>query len=165
MHFSNFIVDLIACPSTNKRKRGWNDRQLILLNELNQPIGPTKAVVTEFSSFFVTLARSGTFCPLNLSLTKLKTHDDMWSYIQEKYDISNNGKEWVMRSIDAAFRGYRSRFKKDHFYAYTNDEIRRAKRPTSVLELVFEDLLEYWNLEEAKDEIERVETQESEYGT
>ncbi|PHT53481.1 Non-functional NADPH-dependent codeinone reductase 2 [Capsicum baccatum] len=78
-------------PSTNKRKRGVTqmqavhgriDRQLIVLNRLNQPIGRTKAVVTEFSSFLGTLARNGEFCPLNLSWTKLKTHDDMWSYIQ-----------------------------------------------------------------------------------
>ncbi|XP_016544875.1 uncharacterized protein LOC107845129 [Capsicum annuum] len=45
----------------------------------------------------------------------------------------------------------KSGFKKYHFYAYTNDEIRRAKRPTSVPERVFEDLLEYWNSKEAKD--------------
>ncbi|KAF3658173.1 hypothetical protein FXO38_13338 [Capsicum annuum] len=146
-------------PSTNKRKRGVTqmqavhgrtDRQLIVLNRLNQPIGPTKAVVTEFSSFLGTLARNGEFCPLNLSWTKLKTHDDMWSYIQEKYEVSNNGKNWAMRSIDAAFRGHKSRLKNRHFYAYTNDEIRRAKRPTSIPEPVFEDLLKYWHSEEAE---------------
>ncbi|KAM3266147.1 hypothetical protein P3L10_003141 [Capsicum annuum] len=56
---------------------GQTNRQQILLNELNQSIGPTKPVVAEFSSFLGTLARNGTFCPLNLSWTKLKTHDDM----------------------------------------------------------------------------------------
>ncbi|KAM3238986.1 hypothetical protein P3L10_014019 [Capsicum annuum] len=56
-----------------------------------------------------------------------------------------------MRSIDAAFRGCKSRLKKDHFYAYPNDEIRRAKKPTSVPEPIFEDLLVYWNSEEAED--------------
>ncbi|KAF3626814.1 hypothetical protein FXO37_30201 [Capsicum annuum] len=154
----------------------WTDRQLIVLNTLNQPIGPTKAVITEFSSFLGTLARNGTFCPLNLSWTKLKTHDDMWSYIQEKYDISNKEKNWAMRSINAAFRGYKSRLKKDHFYAYTSDGIRVAKRPTSIPEPVFEDLLKYWNSEKLRYDInignyyiivemKRVETQESEYGT
>ncbi|KAM3326290.1 hypothetical protein P3S67_001416 [Capsicum chacoense] len=110
-----------------KAVHGRTDRQLIVLNELNHPIGPTKSVVTEFFSFLGTLARNGIFCPVNISWTNLKTHDDMWSYIQEKYDITNNGKDWSMRSIDVAFRGYKFRLKKNHFYAYTNDEIRRAK--------------------------------------
>ncbi|KAF3632904.1 hypothetical protein FXO37_27282 [Capsicum annuum] len=92
-------------------------------------------------SFLGTLSKNGTFCPLNLSWTKLKKHDDMWSYIQVKYNIPNNGKDWAMRSIDAAFRGYKFRLKKDHFYAYTNDEIQMAKRPTSVPETIFEDFL------------------------
>ncbi|KAM3394342.1 hypothetical protein P3S68_003344 [Capsicum galapagoense] len=56
-----------------------------------------------------------------------------------------------MRSIDVAFRGCKFRLKKDHFYAYPNDEIRRAKKPTSVPEPIFEDLLVYWNSEEAED--------------
>ncbi|KAM3216344.1 hypothetical protein P3L10_025785 [Capsicum annuum] len=46
---------------------GRTDRQLIVLNELNQPIGPTKPVVTKFSSFLGTVARNGSFCPLNLN--------------------------------------------------------------------------------------------------
>ncbi|KAF3679768.1 putative ethylene-responsive transcription factor-like [Capsicum annuum] len=112
---------------------GRNDRQLIVLNELNQPIGPTKAVVTEFSSFLGTLARNGTFCPLNLSWTKLKTHDDMWSYIQ------------VLSS--------------QYFDFYL------AKRPISVPEPIFEDLLKHWHFEEAKVEMERVDTQESKDST
>ncbi|KAM3281409.1 hypothetical protein P3S67_028430 [Capsicum chacoense] len=147
-----------AGPSTNKRKRGATqmqavdgrtEHQLIVLNKLNHPIGPTKAVVTEFFSFLGTLARNWTFCPLNLTWTKLKTHDKMWSYIQEKYDIPNNGKDWAIRS-DVVFRGCKSRLKKDHLYAYPNDEIRRAKRPTFVPEPIFEDLLVYWNSEEAE---------------
>ncbi|KAM3383000.1 hypothetical protein P3S68_008575 [Capsicum galapagoense] len=127
------------------------DYQQLVVNALNHPIGPTKAVIAEFSDFLGTLARNGTFCPLNLSWTKLKTHDDMWSYVQEKYDIPNNRKDWAMRSINVVFRGYKSRIKKDHFYAYTSDEIRMVKRPTSIPEPVFEDLLKYWNSEEAED--------------
>jgi len=62
---------------------GRSERKLILLNELNQPIGPTKEVVSELGSFLGTLARNGTFCPLNVFNWKmLKTHDDMWNYIK-----------------------------------------------------------------------------------
>ncbi|XP_060197247.1 uncharacterized protein LOC132626403 [Lycium barbarum] len=62
-------------PSTQKRKRGGtqmqsvhgrSERKLIVLNELHQPIGPTEAIVKELGSFLGTLARNGTFCPLNV---------------------------------------------------------------------------------------------------
>lgn len=36
---------------------GRSERKLILLNELNQPIDPTKEVVSELGSFLGTLAR------------------------------------------------------------------------------------------------------------
>ncbi|XP_016576582.1 uncharacterized protein LOC107874264 [Capsicum annuum] len=125
--------------------------QLIVLNKLNRRIGPTKAVVTKFSSFLGTLARNGIFCPLNISWAKLKTHDDMWSYIQEKYDIHENGKKWAMNEIGASFRGYKTRFKNDQYYVYPNNEIRKVNRPKTILEPVFADLLQYWNSNEAKD--------------
>ncbi|KAF3627728.1 hypothetical protein FXO38_20395 [Capsicum annuum] len=103
-------------------------------------------------------------------------------------------KKWTMNAIDSAFRGYKSRFKEDHYYAYPNYEIQMANRPKTVPEPVFADLLQYWNSKEAKDksdankqnqkmwkyphivgrtsftlirevEMERVETQESEDGS
>ncbi|XP_047267508.1 uncharacterized protein LOC124897929 [Capsicum annuum] len=138
-------------PSINKKKgatqmaavHGRTERQLIVLNELNHPIGLTKAVITEFSSFLGTLARNGTFCPLNLSWAKLKTI-------------------MICRAIS---RGHKSRFKKDRYYAYPNDEIRLANSPKTISEPIFADLLQYWNAKEAKVEMERVENQESEYGS
>nr|XP_018622889.1 uncharacterized protein LOC104086300 isoform X1 [Nicotiana tomentosiformis] len=62
------------CPSAEKRKRGKThmpgmhgrkERKKDVLNEMNQPIGPTEEVVKELGSFLGTLARSATFCPLN----------------------------------------------------------------------------------------------------
>ncbi|MCD7448542.1 hypothetical protein HAX54_043817, partial [Datura stramonium] len=112
-------------PSTNKRKRGGTQMQnvhgrsehkLIVLNELNQPIGSTESIVKKLGSFLGTLARNGTFCPVNvLDWRKLKIHDDMWSYIRE-----------------------------DNFYAYDDGETQMAKRPQNVSEIIFKDLLEYW---------------------
>uniref|UniRef100_M1DQP2 Uncharacterized protein n=1 Tax=Solanum tuberosum TaxID=4113 RepID=M1DQP2_SOLTU len=62
---------------------GRSKHKLILPNELNQPIGPTKEVVSELGSFLGTSARNGTVCPLNVFNWKmLKTHDDMWNYIK-----------------------------------------------------------------------------------
>lgn len=52
-------------PKQNKKRggtqmqvvHGRSERKLILLNELNQPIDPTKEVVSELGSFLGTLAR------------------------------------------------------------------------------------------------------------
>ncbi|PHT47984.1 hypothetical protein CQW23_12192 [Capsicum baccatum] len=60
-----------------------------------------------------------------------------------------------MRSINVAFKGHKSRLKNCHFYAYTNDEIRRAKRPTSIPEPVFENLLKHWHSEEAEEKMKK----------
>ncbi|KAH0784204.1 hypothetical protein KY290_003802 [Solanum tuberosum] len=191
----------IPDPTLNKKKKGdtqmqnvhgWSESKLIVLNELNQPIGPTKEVVSELGSFLGTLARNGTFCPLNVFNWKtLKTHDDMWNYIKEKYDIPEVGKDWALGEIKLAWRGYKCRLKKMHFYAYADDATRMAKRSKFVSEFVFKKILEHWNSDEAKetshtskenrkkmrypytvgktsfaiiheDEIERIETQESE---
>lgn len=71
---------------------GRSERKPIVLNELN--IGPTKAVVTEPGSFLGTLARNGTFCPLNVfNWKKLKTHDDMWTYIQDTFNTNTENRK------------------------------------------------------------------------
>ncbi|WMV08687.1 hypothetical protein MTR67_002072 [Solanum verrucosum] len=89
---------------------GRSESKWIVLNELNQPIGPTKEVVSELGCFLGTLARNGTFCPLNIFNWKmLKTHDDMWNYIKEKYDIPEVGKDWALGAIKLAWRGNKSR--------------------------------------------------------
>ncbi|OIT08283.1 hypothetical protein A4A49_01950 [Nicotiana attenuata] len=79
-------------PSAEKRKRGKTQMQSvhgrkgckqIVLNENNQPIGPTNDDVNELGSFLGTLARTATFCPLNVfDWRKLETKEDMWKYVK-----------------------------------------------------------------------------------
>ncbi|KAH0712311.1 hypothetical protein KY289_008270 [Solanum tuberosum] len=92
----------ISNPTLNKKTRGGTQMQN----------------VHGRSDFLGTLARNGTFCPLNVFNWKmLKTHDDMWNYIKEKYDIPEVGKDWALGEIKLAWRGYKCRLKKMHFYA------------------------------------------------
>ncbi|XP_070018422.1 uncharacterized protein LOC107771969 isoform X3 [Nicotiana tabacum] len=68
-----------------KSVHGRHERKLILLNNLNQPVGPRDAVVTEFGSFLSTLARNATLCPLDiLDWRKMDTKEDIWEYTKEK---------------------------------------------------------------------------------
>nr|XP_016490992.1 PREDICTED: uncharacterized protein LOC107810703 [Nicotiana tabacum] len=121
-------------PSAPKRKRGptqkksvhdRKDRKIIVLNEFDQPIGPTDEVVKELGSFLGTLGRNETFCPLN-------------------------AKNWVFDSVCTAWRKYKSQLKKKHFEAYENDELRMENRPKNVPASHFKDLLDYWNSNSAK---------------
>ncbi|KAG5576219.1 hypothetical protein H5410_056353, partial [Solanum commersonii] len=65
--------DLDASTQTNKRGTTLmqsvhvrNERKLILLNNNNQPLGPTNDVILELSSFLGKLARNATLCPLDI---------------------------------------------------------------------------------------------------
>ncbi|XP_019226606.1 PREDICTED: uncharacterized protein LOC109208053 [Nicotiana attenuata] len=129
-------------PSVHGRK----ERKLIVLNENNQPIGPTGDVVAELGSFLGTLARNAAFCPLNVfNWRKLQTKEDMWIYIKGKYDIPDAAKRWVFDSIQNAWRKYKNQLFNDHYKPYENDELRMEKRPVDVPESQFRDLLNYWN--------------------
>ncbi|XP_019223798.1 PREDICTED: uncharacterized protein LOC109205542, partial [Nicotiana attenuata] len=142
-------------PSAEKRKRGKTlmpsvhgrkERKLIVVNENNQPIGPTDDVVAELGSFLGTLARNAAFCPLIVfNWRKLQTKEDMWKYIKGKYDIPDASKKWVFESIQNAWRKYKNQLFNDHYKPYENDELRMEKRPVDVPESQFRDLLNYWN--------------------
>nr|XP_016446924.1 PREDICTED: uncharacterized protein LOC107771969 [Nicotiana tabacum] len=121
-------------PSNQTRKRGKtkmksvhgrHERKLILLNNLNQPVSLSDAVVIEFGSFFGTLARNATLCPLDiLDWRKMDTKEDIWEYTKDKYDIPEAVKKYTFESVQAAWRKHKSRLKKDHFDPYKSDETR-----------------------------------------
>nr|XP_033514166.1 uncharacterized protein LOC108946565 isoform X2 [Nicotiana tomentosiformis] len=80
-------------PSNQTRKRGKtkmksvhgrHEHKLILLNNLNQPVGPSDAIMIEFGSFLGTLGRNATLCPLDiLDWRKMDTKEDLWEYTKE----------------------------------------------------------------------------------
>ncbi|OIS99567.1 hypothetical protein A4A49_11329 [Nicotiana attenuata] len=93
---STSLASQAVRASAEKRKRGKTlmpsvhgrkERKLIVLNENNQPIGPTPDVVAELGSFLGTLARNAAFCPLNVfNWRKLETKEDMWKYIKAEME-------------------------------------------------------------------------------
>ncbi|XP_009798062.1 uncharacterized protein LOC107805346 [Nicotiana tabacum] len=153
---SNFLYFIIASsPATQKRKRGRTQmrsvhgrkvRKMITLNNVIQPIGPTKKYVREFGSFLGILARTTTLCPLNiLDWRKMDTKDDLWTYTKSKYNIPDAAKTWTLYSIGNAWRRHKSQLKKDHYDAYQNDDVRMTKRPDYIPEYQFKELLKYWS--------------------
>ncbi|XP_021773732.1 uncharacterized protein LOC110737709 [Chenopodium quinoa] len=131
--------------------RTTEERQVIVLNSLGQPVGPTKEIVQEYKFFLGTMARDSELAPLNyFNFPSLPTLDKIWNYVQEKYMVPDGGISWVMDAVNNCWRYHKCQIKKKHFYAYDNDALRWKNKPDTISNLQFRDLLLYWNTDEAK---------------
>ncbi|XP_009781855.1 uncharacterized protein [Nicotiana sylvestris] len=86
---------------------GRSERKLIILSDLNQPIGPTDETVKELGSFLGTLARNSTFCPLNIhNWKKLNTKEDMWKYIKQTSKTNTENRKKLKNPHTAGKTGF-----------------------------------------------------------
>ncbi|XP_021771079.1 uncharacterized protein LOC110735209 isoform X2 [Chenopodium quinoa] len=93
-------------PKVHARTR--EEREVIVLNSLGQPIGPTREIVQEFKQFLGTGARDSELAPLNyIKFPCLPTLDKMWEYVQEKYMVPEAGREWVMQAINGSWKAHK----------------------------------------------------------
>ncbi|XP_027912731.1 uncharacterized protein LOC114188556 [Vigna unguiculata] len=121
--------------------RSMQDRPEVVLDADGEPIGPIDKIVTDLSYFLGTIARNSTFCPLVYTSFKalLKDKDNkahIWTYVLEKFNISDKGEKVVFTRINDAWRRYKSFIKKKHFSKYS----------TFLSEAHFKKLLKYWNI-------------------
>ena len=68
--------------------RSMENHDAIILNELCQPVGPTKEIVSKFSRFLGTLARDFTLIPLTYISWRYVPKDDkenIWEYVKVRY--------------------------------------------------------------------------------
>ncbi|KAK9723895.1 hypothetical protein RND81_05G032500 [Saponaria officinalis] len=97
--------------------RSLEKRKSIILNEFGQPIGPIRNeedTVAEFSRFFGTIARDYSYAPLIIdSWWKVPNKEKIWDYVLMKYMVPTEGKDWVIKTIGAAWRVHKCRFKKN----------------------------------------------------
>ncbi|XP_027942504.1 uncharacterized protein LOC114196152 [Vigna unguiculata] len=131
--------------------RSMQDRPEVVLDADGEPIGPTDKIVTDLSYFLGTIARNSTFCPLIYTSFKalLKDKDNkahIWTYVLEKFNISDKGEKAVFTRINDAWRRYKSFIKKKHFSKYSTLKDRLKHRPLFLSEAHFKQLLKYWNI-------------------
>ncbi|GER26108.1 plant transposase, partial [Striga asiatica] len=101
------------------------------------------------------LARNSVLAPLNfLDWRRVSNKDKLWEYVKKKFIISEEGKDYVLSSIGALWRTHKSRIKKRHYSKYDNDEERWENQPRSIPDEDFTELLNYWDLEEVKEQAE-----------
>ncbi|KAF2319952.1 hypothetical protein GH714_020902 [Hevea brasiliensis] len=91
---------------------------------LGQPVGPE---ASKLASFLGTLARNGEMAPLNFlewSGMPDAIKEDMWQFVQTKFDIDPTCKTWVMKSLASKWRNWKAQLKADHYNPHTTDEER-----------------------------------------
>ncbi|KAK7290945.1 hypothetical protein RIF29_05748 [Crotalaria pallida] len=75
----------------------------------------------------------------------LKTHkEDIWDYVNDKFNIPERGQKAVFSRINDARRQYKSKIKKKHFVAYSTTKERLKHRPKSIPEAHFRQPITYW---------------------
>ncbi|KAK9682087.1 hypothetical protein RND81_10G049100 [Saponaria officinalis] len=128
--------------------RPYEQRKTIILNEFGQPIGPItekEDTVAEFSRFLGTIVRDYGYAPLAFNTwRKVPKKENMWEYVLMKYIVPDEGKDWVLRTIGAAWRLHKCRFKRKHYYLYKDDKTRWQNRSKRVPDEDFITLLATW---------------------
>ncbi|KAL2923390.1 Eukaryotic translation initiation factor 3 subunit B [Bienertia sinuspersici] len=135
----------------NVHARTSEERKLVVLNSFGQPVGPTKETVKEFRGFLGTIARNSKLAPLNYcDWPSVPSQDAIWKYIL-RYIVAEEGRKCILEIVGARWRGYKCWVKKHHFYAYETYEKRWEKRPQTIPDAQFKDLLDYWDFELVKE--------------
>ncbi|KAL2921864.1 Fanconi anemia group M protein [Bienertia sinuspersici] len=124
----------------NVHARTSEERKLVVLNSFGQPVGPTKEIIKEFRGFLGTIARNSKLAPLNYC-----------DWPSERYIVAEEGRKCILEIVGARWRGYKCWVKKHHFYAYETYEKRWEKRPQTILDAQFKDLVNYWDFELVKE--------------
>ncbi|KAL2938246.1 hypothetical protein RDABS01_021695 [Bienertia sinuspersici] len=136
----------------NVHARTSEERKLVVLNSFGQPVGPTKETVKEFRGFLGTTSRNSKLAPLNYcDWPSVPSQDAIWKYILERYIVAEEGRKCILEIVGARWRGYKCLVKKHHFYAYETYEKRWEKRPQTIPDAQFKDLLDYLDFELVKE--------------
>ncbi|GAB2280833.1 hypothetical protein Dimus_015456 [Dionaea muscipula] len=71
-----------------------------------------------------------------------KTKEKMWSYAQKKWIIPDEGKKWVLATINGSWRRHKTLIKKKYYKLYDNDKERLLNRPKGIPEEQFKGFIE-----------------------
>ncbi|KAL2904019.1 Adenylosuccinate synthetase [Bienertia sinuspersici] len=104
-----------------------DERPLVILNSYRQPVGPIKKLMSEYSLFLGTMARNPNV-PDN-------SKDQVWDYVQRKYLISSEGKQWTLETLKEEWKGWKRRIKAKYYSPYATYDERWDKRPNTILEI------------------------------
>ncbi|XP_016199550.1 uncharacterized protein LOC107640552 [Arachis ipaensis] len=119
-----------------------------------QPIGPTKEVVSNLNQILGTTVRNPRFVTLLYTSwhgVPKNLKEDMWEYANQKFILPITSKPWVMKGFCRAWKKYKGEIKKEHFLKYNTKKEMIKNRPLEILEVQFCKLIRYWSLPTVKD--------------
>ncbi|XP_017971751.1 PREDICTED: uncharacterized protein LOC18607151 isoform X1 [Theobroma cacao] len=148
-------------PEKKKRGRGptccliLNDladgeRIFVHDNKLGQPVGPESA---KLSSFLGTIARNGHRAPLIFFHWRAMPDsykEEIWEYVQTKFDLDPSCKSWVMQSLATKWRDWKAELKASYYDALNTDEERLKVCDPRVVPEQWPSLISYWNSDDTK---------------
>ncbi|WRX16001.1 putative transposase [Theobroma cacao] len=148
-------------PEKKKRGRGPTrclflndladgDRIFVHVNKLGQPVGPESA---KLISFLGTIARNGHRAPLIFFHWRAMPYsykEEMWEYVQTKFDLDPSCKSWVMQSLATKWRDWKAELKASYYDALNTDEERLKVRDPMVVPEQWPSLISYWNSDDTK---------------
>ncbi|MED6222473.1 hypothetical protein PIB30_064800 [Stylosanthes scabra] len=74
----------------------------------------------------------------------------MWEYINEKFILPIESKQWLMQALCRAWKEYKGQIKLLHFTKYKTKKQMIRNRPLHIPEVQFRKLIQYWRLPEVK---------------
>ncbi|MQL87112.1 hypothetical protein Taro_019646, partial [Colocasia esculenta] len=104
-------------PNTARDVHGMGDgkRIQVRINELGQPIGEGGH---SLKLFLGTVARFSDKLPIdkeNWKAVPTTCKDDVWEYINKKYDILECTREWVMKDLNQKWRSWKQELRNKYF--------------------------------------------------
>ncbi|XP_058071421.1 uncharacterized protein LOC131220632 [Magnolia sinica] len=100
-----------------------NKQLNISWNKYGQPIGHK---YSEFTRWLGILSRNGRLAPIDHDSwhhVPLSNKNEIWNEVKIKWNIDEERRNWVMKSIRASWKEWKKRLKKEHYKRYlTNEE-------------------------------------------
>ncbi|KVI07909.1 hypothetical protein Ccrd_013724 [Cynara cardunculus var. scolymus] len=130
--------------------REERDRIPVLFNEYGQPVD--KETSNSLSHFMGSLARSGKYCPVDISWHQVSTTKKgmLVNFIETKFDLPPGFDDWILKSFAKKMRNWRARIKKDYYDPSLSLQEQIKSNPRRVRPDQWMNLIDNWNKEEAK---------------
>ncbi|MED6140394.1 hypothetical protein PIB30_092712 [Stylosanthes scabra] len=117
-------------------RKGPTGNQPITIEE-EEPVGPTKKVVSNLRAFVGTVVRNPQWVTLLYTSwhgVPNKDKEDMWNYINQKFILLIESKKWVMQALCHAWKKYKGEVKQNHFMKYKTMKQMLKNQPLEIPE-------------------------------
>ncbi|MQM00442.1 hypothetical protein Taro_033179 [Colocasia esculenta] len=154
-------IDAQSASTSKKVKRGptllrsvhglqSNERIPVNVNQLGQPLGEGGQLLKHFLG---TVERMGDKLPIDCISWRVmpsSNKDDVWDFIQRKFDVPIRLCDFVMKDLDQKWRSWKYDLRTKFFTPYQKAQQHFACSDTRVVEDQWKNLVQIWSSEEFK---------------